>query len=166
MTAGLTLVRRYLAKRLEDAGIPTVQAWEKVTLPALTACAAVLGVEESESAPAALWDYLGLALEEESGQTVERYGRRLALRISIDLYAPRNQAPACEEALERLEELLLEQLCAGLRVEKLQRGEMRFDSASGYLKCRCSAHCTAYFTASRADEAATLTDFELKGVVT
>ena len=166
MTAGLTLVRRYLAQRLKEAGIPTVQAWERARLPALEGCAAVLGVEESESAGAALWDYLGLALDETGGQTVERYGRRLTLQLSIDLYAPRDRAPACEEALERLEELLMEPLCAGLRVEKLRRGEMQFDSASGYLKCRATAQCTAYFTASRAEEGATLTDFELKGVVT
>lgn len=163
--SGIELVRKALAERITDAGIPVVQAWERARLPALSGVAAVIGVEETTSSDAGQWNYLGMSYDATQDQTMERYGRKLQLQLYIDLYAPKDQAEACGQSIEKLEELLLDPLYAGVRAQTVHCDALGVDSASGYLKCRCSAACTAYFTASRIDESAMLTDFELKGVV-
>ena len=61
---GTEQVKAYLAAQLKQAGIQTVQAWERRRIPQLNAPAAVVGVEETRSSSAALWAYLGLTQEE------------------------------------------------------------------------------------------------------
>ena len=125
----------------------------------------MLGVQETQSGDAALWQYLGEQWDAAQGCPVERYGKKLQLTLYVDLYAPRGAAETIEQAWETLETALLEPLAEGLRIETVQRGETAADNASGYLKCRCTARCTACFTAVRAEEGAALTDFTLKGVL-
>lgn len=161
---GAAMVRAAIVEALKDAGLPTFPAWERARLGELKGPAAIVGVEELTGSDAALWDYLGLE-ERPGGGTLERYGRRLSLKLFIEVYAPRSQAAECEAALETVEALLLETGVAGLRTETLRRGAVEHDRASGYLKCRCTASSGAYVTALRAGEDAVLTDFELKGVV-
>ena len=162
---GCEQVRTLLAQRLEAAGIRVATAWTREKLPQLTTAAAVLGVQETRSGDAALWNYLGEQWDETQSCCVERYGRKLRLTLYVDFYAPKGAAAEIESGWEKLEEALLAPLAEGLRMETVQRGETAADSASGYLKCRCTAQCTAYFTAVRTDEGAVLTDFTLKGVL-
>lgn len=161
---GAAMVRAAVVEALKDAGVPAFSAWERKRLGELTGPAAVVGVEELTGMDAALWDYLGFE-ERPDGALLERYGRRLSLKLFIEVYAPREQAAECETALETVEALLLETGAAGLRTETLRRGAVEHDRLSGYLKCRCTASAGAYVTALRASEDAALTDFELKGVV-
>ncbi len=158
-------VRELLAQKLETSGVPVVTAWTRGKLPQLTVAAAVLGVQETQSDDAALWNYLGEQWDEAQGGCVERYGRRLRLTLYVDFYAPKGAAAEIESGCEKLEEVFLTPLAEGLRMETVQRGETMADNASGYLKCRCTAQCTAYFTAVRKEESAVLTDFTLKGVL-
>ena len=146
---GCKQVRSLLAQKLTAAGLPVVTAWVRTKIPQLTTAAAVLGVQ---------WDAA-------QGCPVERYGKKLQLTLYVDLYAPRGAAETIEQAWETLETALLEPLAEGLRIETVHRGETAADNASGYLKCRCTARCTACFTAVRAEEGAALTDFTLKGVL-
>lgn len=162
---GCKQVRSLLAQKLTAAGLPVVTAWVRTKIPQLTTAAAVLGVQETQSGDAALWQYLGEQWDAAQGCPVERYGKKLQLTLYVDLYAPRGAAEAIEQAWETLETALLEPLAEGLRIETVQRGETAADNASGYLKCRCTARCTACFTAVRAEEGAALTDFTLKGVL-
>ena len=74
------------------------------------------------------------------------------------------QAEAIDDLFCQMETLCFTRQ-GGLRFSQLQRGETAADSASGYLKCRCTLLCTAYILASRREEDAMLTDFILKGVV-
>ena len=162
---GCEQVRTILKQRLEKVGIPVADAWTRKKLPQLSAAAAVLGVKETQSDDAALWNYLGEQWDEDRGCSVERYGRKLRLTLYADLYAPGGAAAKIEDAWEKLEEILFSPVAEGLRAGTVQRGEITADPVSGYLKCRCTAECTAWFTAVRAEEGAMLTDFTLKGVL-
>lgn len=158
-------VRSLLAQKLTAAGLPVAAAWTRAKLPQLTTAAAVLGVQETRSGEAALWQYLGEQWDAARDCPVERYGKKVHLTLYVDLYAPRGAAEAIEQGWETLETVLLEPLAEGLRIETVRRGETAADGASGYLKCRCTAGCTACFTAVRAEEGAVLTEFRLKGVL-
>ncbi len=165
MSVGTETVRARLVQALEARGIPTARAWDRTALPALSGAAAVVGVQETQSGAAALWNYLGQQWDAELGEIVERYGRALELKLYVDFYAPRGSAAEIEKGFEALEEVLLAPLAEGLRADAVQRGEIGADGKSGYLKGRCTVACRAYFTAVRAEEGAALTDFHLKGVV-
>ena len=162
---GAEQVRAALAQKLEEAGITTVAAWERMKIPQLTGTAAVLGVQETESDSAALWNYLGEQWDDENGAPVERYGRKLRLALYIDFYAPKVAAGEIEKCCQTLEEILISDFTECIRTDSVQRGEISYDSISGYLKCRCTVSCAAYFTATRVEEGALLTDFTLKGVL-
>ena len=162
---GFAQIRDPLAARLEEQGIPALAEWTRGKIPALSGVAAVTGIRESESGPAAFWNYLGTRWDEEKGCAVERYGRTVELTLFVDLYAPKGQAAALEEALRTLEELILEQGGSGVSFHALRRGAIEHDGASGYLKSRCTVGCRACFTATRTEEGAPLTDFILKGVL-
>ncbi|MBS5651205.1 MAG: hypothetical protein KHW65_07435 [Clostridiales bacterium] len=165
MSGGLETVQTLLEQVLEKHGISTVGAWDRARLPALSGAAAVLGVQETQSGPAALWNYLGQQWDAERGEIVERYGRVLELKLYVDFYAPHGSAAEIEKGFEMLEKELFAPLAEGLRADAVQRGEIGADGKSGYLKGRCTVACRAYFTAVRAEEGAALTDFHLKGVV-
>ena len=92
MSGGLETVQTLLEQVLEKHGIPTVGAWDRARLPALSGAAAVLGVQETQSGPAALWNYLGQQWDAERGEIVERYGRVLELKLYVDFYAPHGGA--------------------------------------------------------------------------
>lgn len=153
-----------LVEQLKEMGIAALRAWERDRLPRLEGAAAVLGIRQSRSSDAALWHYLGNSVDEATGGTVERYGKQVALELYADLYAPMGQAEAIDDLFCQMETLCFTRQ-GGLRFSQLQRGETAADSASGYLKCRCTLLCTAYILASRREEDAMLTDFILKGVV-
>ena len=69
---GCEQVRGLLTQKLETSGIPVVTAWTRGKLPQLTSAAAVLGVKETQSDDAALWNYLGEQWDETRGCCVER----------------------------------------------------------------------------------------------
>lgn len=153
-----------LSAALEEQGVKTVTAWTRAKIPQLSGAAAVLGVQETESGAAALWNYLGEKWDAARGCMAERYGKRLRLTLCADIYAPKGQMEAIEDCCGALEEVLSSPLL-GLHAERVHRGEVGYDSAGGYLKCRCTVSCTAYFTATRTDESAEVTNFTLKGVL-
>ena len=158
-------IRKQIEQQLRDAGLQVCPAWERTAFPELESAAAVIGAAKSEREDGALWNYLGLAWDEGQGAMVERYGKRLNAEIFVDLYAPRDQVQAVEQALQTLEEALMAPLCPGLSILSLQRGEICCEDYSRYLKCRCILSCAAYFTQTRDEDGALLTDFILKGVV-
>ena len=162
---GIEQVKNALAKKLAEGGITAVDAWSRRGLPQLEKAVAVLGIQETESDTASMWNYLGDVWDETLGHPVERYGRRLQLKLFVDFYAPKGCAKDIEAGCERLEELFLTPLVEGIQGNSVQRGELSYDRTSGYLKCRCTVMCLAYFTATRAEENALLTDFTLKGVL-
>lgn len=149
---------------LQAKQIQTVFAWHCKKLPHLEGAAVVLGVQETESDAAALWNYLGEVWDETLACVKERYGKRFHMILFADIYAPRGKAEEVETCCAALEEILISPVL-GLHAESVRRSAVDYDSASGYLKCRCSVSCTAYFTALRTEESATLTDFQLKGVL-
>ena len=82
---GFAQIRDLLAARLEEQGIPALAEWTRGKIPALSGVAAVTGICESESGPAAFWNYLGTRWDEEKGCAVERYGRTVELTLFVDL---------------------------------------------------------------------------------
>ncbi len=162
---GMEQVKAALSEKIAAAGITTVDAWSRGRLPQLEKAVAVLGIRESESGSVAMWNYLGDVWDETLGHPVERYGRHLHLTLFADFYAPKGCADEIQTGCETLEEIFLSPLAEGIQGNSVQRGELHYDRTSGYLKCRCTVTCLAYFTATRTEEGALLTDFILKGVL-
>ena len=52
---GFAQIRDLLAARLEEQGIPALAEWTRGKIQALSGVAAVTGICESESGPAAFW---------------------------------------------------------------------------------------------------------------
>ena len=162
---GAEQVRQVLTEKLKAAGLAAVPAWDRSHMPALQDAVASVGVCETETNAAALWNYLGEHWSDRYGTFVETYGRRLHMELSVDLYAPKGKRMELERCCDAVETLCLAPLCEGIRCETVRRGEIGFDRASGYLHCRCTLSALANFTATRVDESALLTDFTLKGVL-
>lgn len=158
-------IRQQVMAQLQAAGMKVYPAWEKTALPHLDQPAAIVGAVRTKNEDGAFWNYLGTEWLEEAGCPVERYGRRFCAELFVEVYVPRDQAEALEDAIGKVELLAAEPSAAAVSVQTVQRGEVRSDAASGYLKCRCTVTCTAYFTLMRDEEGTVLTDFILKGVV-
>lgn len=161
---GTDQVRGQLIARLKDAGICVVGAWERGKLPRPARPVAVVGIQETQTGDAALWQYLGVS-HGEDGMEQERYGRRIRLTVFVDFYAMRTQADALEHCLNTLDAALLSVNPVSLRFTESKRGEIQYDQASDTLTCRCTLGCSAYFTAIREEDSSPFTEFTLKGVI-
>lgn len=158
-------VSEAIAARLREAGLDAVRAYERERFSEGKDAFITVGARETAVERAGLTDYLGERWDEALGCAVEVYGLRLRLTAALDIYVPRQRGAAgCEETAETVNEVLLEGLPEGLRLESLSWEETGWEKEYGMFVRRGIARCTAYFTAEADERSAMLTDFILKGV--
>ncbi len=159
-------VRAEIVSRLKAAGLDAAEAYEDERFRERSGSVVAVGAKQAGLTHTGLLDYLGEQYDEESGRTVEVYGRRLKMAASLDVYTPRRKgARGCEQTAEAVSEALLGRLADGLTLDELSWENTEWDEKYGMFVRRGTARCTAYFVATAEEESAVLTDFILKGVM-
>ncbi len=154
-----------MAARLRRAGVPTIQAFEERELKRHEAAVAVVGVRQTSIEETGLASYLGCE-RGDSGALTEVYGRTMKLRLSVDVYAPREAgADGCEQAAETAAQALIAAQPDGLYIEAMEWGQTAWDKTCGLFLLPGTLRCTARFTAQADEDAAELRDFILRGVI-
>ena len=111
-------------------------------------------------------EYLGQRYDAVRDATLEVYGKKMTLALSLDVYAPRTLgAEGCEAAAEEITQVMMSALPSGLRVKKLTWEKTEWDKTYGMFRLSAQAAYEAYFIAETEAETAVFTDFILKGVV-
>lgn len=160
---GLEELREATAEFLRAQGIPAVTAWNDTPRTRRDEAVAVVSLREVRGGPAGLRDYLGERYDEDTGRWEELYGKRAALTLGLDLYAPeRLGESACAALFARLSEVLADGGPEGLAVQELSCGETVFSAAEGRFRCPVQAVCQVYLYAE-ADEKGEFTDFKVRG---
>lgn len=148
---------------LEQRGIPALDGWSGQARRRVTQPVCVVSVEEYTAASGGFEHYLGERFDEKTARWEELYGRRIELKLGLDLYAPKQ---GCQQELQQLLERIISALTLeapqGLQVEKIICGNLRWEEQSRLLKRQMSAVCTAWLLAARS-EGGEFLDFELRG---
>jgi hypothetical protein len=166
MSGALEQVKSAVTAALEHCGVACRAAFPPGWAEEVTGPVAAVGFRSGECAPAGLCSYLGQRVDPATQAVREVYAVEMALRLSLDVYAPAEEGAAgCEAALERIHQALLEGLGPGLRQGEFSWEETAWDGDLGLFSRRGTLNLTAYFTASAQEDSAVLTDFILKGVV-
>lgn len=159
-------VRGEIVSRLRAAGLEAAEAYEEERFRERSEPVIAVGAKQTELTEAGLFHYLGEQYDAESGRTVEVYGRKLKMTVTLDAYAPRRKgARGCERAAETASEALVETELDGVTLEALTWERTEWDKEYGMFVRRGTARCTACFVATADEESAVLTDFILKGVM-
>lgn len=152
-----------MAQFLRENEIPAAVCWPEGRREPLEGAQVLVSLAEMECEPVGLQNYLGQRLNEETGEVVEWYGRKVKLEFGLDILAPAGVgAGACREVFRRLVMLLHDKRPEGLAVRKLTGEEIEFDKKEGLLRLRCTVSCDGWLWAS-GDEAADILDFTLRG---
>lgn len=164
---GLEQVKNAVAAALEENGLRARIAYAPGWAKCYDSPVVAVGIRTGESRGGAMSHYLGRRTVPGALESREVYGLRLDLTLSLDIYSPAEiGAAGCDQALERLHQIMLEGLPAGLKPAELKWEETGWDQESSMFLRRGSLACGAYFTASAGEDGAPLSDFILKGVVT
>lgn len=160
---GLNQVRGAVVQVLEDGGLTALAAYagkaKRYDGPVIT-----VDVAQAAGRAMALCSYLGKTYDEQAGTVKELYGRQLEVAISLEARAP--AAEECENTMEAASELLVNRLPAGLRMGEQSWEAVSWDRDNQMFVRKGRFCCRAYFTAETDQEAGTLLDFILKGVMT
>jgi len=152
-----------VARWLREQGLQAQEGWTGAARGTLTGPVAVVTVRGGEIVPGAFARYLGEGFDEETGRWRERYGRQMVLELGLDLYAPEETAQEeMGEAMDALAGCLNARCPAGLRLEKLECGELRRDKGQRVLRQEVTARFAAWLEAWAGEETEFL-DFELRG---
>lgn len=166
MKSAVGQVRATIVGAIEKAGCRALAAYDEEKMKRHTDAVCVVGMREETITESGLMAYLGKHTDETTQEVKEVYGRRLRLRLSLDVYAPREQkAAGCESAAEKVTQALLTVLPEGLRAKEIGWEETGWDKVSGRFRRRGSAEYEAYFAAEAAEDETVFTDFILKGTV-
>ncbi|MEG1577422.1 MAG: hypothetical protein RR336_01505 [Oscillospiraceae bacterium] len=161
---GLDKVREQVVLFLRGAGISAVAAWENASQNVGETPVVAVAVQSCESGSAGFLDYLGEGQNPLTGRWEERYGRRMRLTLSLDIYCKKNLGGgALQQGFDALAQALQTAPIPGLSVTGFSRGETKFEAQWGLLHCPAELKCEAYFYAV-ADEGGQFADFEIKGV--
>lgn len=165
MTA-LEQVRRAVIAALCAAGVNAVGEYDAQHAAPLRAPVMAVGLKSACAEKSGFLEYLGEREDEVRG-TVEVYGRRMRLELSLAAFSPRGAGAApCEALSEAAVQALTQSAAAGVRIEAVEWAQTQWDERYGaFLRTGC-ARASAYFTAEAAgDDGAVVTDFVLKGVI-
>jgi hypothetical protein len=166
MSGALEQVRAAVAAALTKGGVSCREAFPPGWAQEVTAPTAAVGLRAGECKTPGLSSYLGQRVDPDTQAVREVYAVEMALKVSLDIYAPAEDGAAgCETALEGIHQALLEGLGPGLRQGEFSWEETAWDQDVGLFLRRGTLALTAYFTATAAEDGETLTDFILKGVV-
>ena len=166
MSRELEQVKEALAGALRRAGVSAQTAFALDWAKQYDAPVAAVGLRTGGSRGGALGSYLGTRLDPDTQVCREIYGLRLALTLSLDIYSPRSVGAADRESvLERVHQVLLDGLPAGLKAVEFKWEETVWDGDTSMFLRKGSLTCDAYFTAAVTEDGELLSDFILKGVV-
>jgi hypothetical protein len=110
-----------------------------------------------------LGDYLGNQYDGDSRVWRELYGKRLTVRLGLDLYAEgEGAAQRIQTAFDQLAGALHRGGPDGLKVKSFSCGETSYDKDSRLFRRQAEAECVACLYAA-AEEGETFLDFEIRG---
>ena len=165
MTA-LQQVKAAVVDALESAGLTAMSAYSEEQLKKYTTAVTAVGLREMRLTESGVMEYLGEKYDAVRDATLEVYGKKMTLALSLDVYAPRTLgAEGCEEAAEKITQVMMSALPSGLRVKELRWENTEWDKTYGMFRLSAQAAYEAYFVAETAEETAVFTDFILRGVV-
>lgn len=164
MSGELDKIRGCMADYLNGRGLRAVTAWPD------GACGdwqkgpvAAVSLRECRAAGSGFGDYLGERFDEESGVWQELYGKRLELRLGLDLYAAGEEAAQkIQAAFDKLVQTLQNGGPEGIRIKGISCGETVYDRESRMFRRTVEAECSAYLYAV-AEEGGAFLDFTIKG---
>ena len=159
-------VKRAVVKAIADAGGMAVESYSAEKFRMSERAVTAVGARETVIESRGGFEYLGQRADEKTQEVREVYGRRMALTLSLDIYAPRELgADGCETAAETVMQALMTALPEGLKLGSLQWGKTGWDKTMGMFRLDASAKYAAYFVAEAAEDETVFTDFVLKGTV-
>ena len=165
MTA-LQQVKTAVVDALEGAGLTAMSAYSEEQLKKYTTAVTAVGLREMKVTESGAMEYLGEKYNAVRDATLEVYGKKLTLSLSLDVYAPRTLgAEGCEETAEEITQVMMSALPSGLRVKELTWEKTEWDKTYGMFRLSAQAAYEAYFVAETEEETAVFTDFILRGVV-
>ena len=159
-------VKRAVAAAIKAAGCAAIESYSEEQLKRYATAVAAVGTKETVIEESGAAQYLGEKVDEGTQEAREVYGRRMALKLSMDVFAPRALgADGCEEAAERVMQALMTALPEGLKLRELHLGQTEWDKVTGMFRLRASAAYEAYFLCEMAEDETVFTDFVLQGTV-
>lgn len=159
-------VKRAVVRAIENAGCAATERYSAERFKRRETAVCAVGAREVVIERAGVPEYLGRRVDEKTQEVREVFGRRAAMKLSLDVYGPRELlAEGCEAAAEQVEQAMLLALPEGLRLRSLRWEETSWDSESGCFRLAGSAGYEAYFLAETEEEQTVFTDFVLKGTV-
>ena len=159
-------VKRAVAAAIAAAGGAAEESYSAEKFKMSESAVTAVGVRETVIEPGGGLEYLGRRTDEGTQGVREVYGRRMALKLSMDVFAPRALgADGCEEAAERVMQALMTALPEGLKLRELHLGQTEWDKVTGMFRLRASAAYEAYFLCEMVEDETVFTDFVLKGTV-
>lgn len=154
-----------LAGFLNERGIRAAASWRPERREDGDEPVVLVSLEKLDCGPAAMQDYLGQVLDEDTGMWLELYGRRAKMTFVLDVLArPGVGMKACRSVFDGLLRVFQREKPVGLSILELKGEEPEYDKKEGLLRLRCRLECTGWLYAA-GDETGTFLDFTLRGDV-
>ena len=161
----LEQVQKQLADFLVAHGVQAMAAWPEERRCGPEQPVVLVSLDKLDCGPAAMQDYLGQRLDEESGQWRDLYGRKAQMTLALDVLAgPKAGMQACRGVFAQVVQAFQTEKPAGLTVRSLTGEEPEYDEKEGLLRLRCRLECAGWLYCA-GEEAGTFLDFILKGDV-
>ena len=113
---------------LKARDIPALEGWSGKFRPEEKECAVVVCVREYDAQNAAFAHYLGERYNEDTAAWEEVFGRKVELKLGLDLYAPEDGSEGeLQRLLERLTAVLTLEAPEGIRIGAVTCGQTRWD---------------------------------------
>lgn len=161
----LEALQEYLAEFLTRHGVHALASWPQERRVDPEGPVVLVSLDKLDCGPAAMQDYLGQRLDEETGQWKELYGRRAQMSFVLDvLAAPGVGSRECRAVFEQVAQAFQLEKPEGLSVRGLTGEELEYDEKEGLLRLRCHLECAGWLYAA-GEEAGTFLDFTLRGDV-
>lgn len=158
-------LQEHLAAFLNRHGVNAMAGWPRERRVGPEEPVVLVSLDKLDCGPAAMQDYLGQVLDEQSGMWLELYGRRAKMTFVLDVLArPGVGMQACRSTFDALLAAVQREKPVGLSVSELKGEEPEYDEKEGLLRLRCRLECVGWLYAA-GDEAGTFLDFTLKGDV-
>lgn len=154
-----------LADFLSERGVEAIASWPEERRTHRNRPVTLISLEEVDCGPAAMQDYLGQMLDEESGMWKDVYGRRATMTFVLDVLAPACVgARKCRSVFADIFRIFQMEKPTHLSVRELTGGEPEYDEKEGLLRLRCRLECSGWLYAA-GEEAAGFLEFALRGDV-
>ena len=152
-------LRTLLGSHLRAHGLSAVTAWEDTPRTRPDKAVAAVSLRSMESGPPGFQNYLGERYDEQTGQWLEIYGKKVELHFGLALYAA--SATQVQRGLDRLTDALQEGP-GGLQPLGFSAGETVYKSDMKRYFCPVEARFGAWAVAVTREDGSFL-DFEVKG---